>query len=168
MELTGLFAPRLGIIYDWTKEGRSKVYANYGRFYESIPMDLNLRALGGEVQYVSFHDWNSGGQCGARPMGENASPGLPTLAENCANPNVEGPDFGSSILGAGDPTVMTPNGTTLIMPGTKAQYMDEIAAGVEYEVLETSAWVCPTRTVDREGDRGHVTDGAHRTSSVTR
>jgi Carboxypeptidase regulatory-like domain/TonB dependent receptor len=136
MELTGLFAPRIGVIYDWTKEGRSKVYANYGRFYESIPMDLNLRALGGETQYVADHVWASGGQCGPAPMPGVNTPSIPTLPENCVNPNIEGPDFGGSLLGAGDPSVLTPDGTTLIMPGTKAQYMDEIAAGVEYELLE--------------------------------
>jgi Carboxypeptidase regulatory-like domain/TonB dependent receptor len=135
MELTGLFAPRLGVIYDWTKEGRSKIYANYGRFYESIPMSLNLRALGGEVTYVASYDGASGGQCGAEPTGMNA-PNLPTLGENCIDPNIEGPGDGAQIVGAGDPSILTPDGTTLIMPGIKAQYMDEIAAGVEYELLE--------------------------------
>jgi hypothetical protein len=47
--LSGMLAPRVGVVYDWTKEGRSKVYGHYGRFYESIPMDINVRAYGGEV-----------------------------------------------------------------------------------------------------------------------
>ena len=48
---TGNFAPRIGLIYDWTKEGRSKIYGHWGRFYESIPMDINDRSFGGEVSY---------------------------------------------------------------------------------------------------------------------
>jgi len=32
--------PRLGLIYDFTQRGLSKVYASYGRFYEHIPLDL--------------------------------------------------------------------------------------------------------------------------------
>ena len=45
------WAPRVGLLYDWTKEGRSKIYAHWGRFYESIPMDINDRSFGGEVTY---------------------------------------------------------------------------------------------------------------------
>ena len=41
-------APRVGVVYDPTKEGRSKIFAHYGQYYESIPMDLANRAFGGE------------------------------------------------------------------------------------------------------------------------
>src|SRR6185436_10324542 len=51
MDLTGNWSPRVGVLYDWTKEGRSKVYAHWGRFYESIPMDINDRSFGGEVNF---------------------------------------------------------------------------------------------------------------------
>ena len=34
------------------EEGRSKVYAHWGRFYESIPMDINDRSFGGEVSDI--------------------------------------------------------------------------------------------------------------------
>jgi hypothetical protein len=43
------WAPRLGFIWDVTKNGKSKLYANYGRFYENIPQDINIRAFGGEA-----------------------------------------------------------------------------------------------------------------------
>jgi hypothetical protein len=49
LDLTDNWAPRIGVIWDATKNGRSKVFFNYGRFYESIPMDINIRAFGGEV-----------------------------------------------------------------------------------------------------------------------
>jgi outer membrane receptor protein involved in Fe transport len=42
-------APRLGVIWDVANNGRSKLYANYGRFYENIPMDINIRSFGGEL-----------------------------------------------------------------------------------------------------------------------
>ena len=52
------WAPRLGFIWDVTKNGKSKLYANYGRFYENIPQDINIRAFGGEV--VCFcHNFSS-------------------------------------------------------------------------------------------------------------
>jgi hypothetical protein len=48
LSIADAFAPRLGLVYDPTKEGRSKVFVHYGRYYESIPMDLVNRAFGGE------------------------------------------------------------------------------------------------------------------------
>lgn len=50
------FAPRIGVIYDPTKEGRSKVFANYSQYYESIPMDIAVRPFGGEGILVSVYD----------------------------------------------------------------------------------------------------------------
>jgi hypothetical protein len=38
-----------------TQNGRSKLYANWGRFFESIPMDINIRAFGGEVQCFCYN-----------------------------------------------------------------------------------------------------------------
>jgi hypothetical protein len=49
--LRGMIAPRAGVVWDWTRDGRSKAYAHWGRFYESIPMDINSRSFGGEVSY---------------------------------------------------------------------------------------------------------------------
>ena len=43
------WAPRLGMIWDVANNGRSKLYANAGRFYENIPMDINIRSFGGEL-----------------------------------------------------------------------------------------------------------------------
>jgi hypothetical protein len=42
------WAPRLGAIWDIQNNGRSKLYVNYGRYYEDIPMDINIRSFGGE------------------------------------------------------------------------------------------------------------------------
>ena len=44
------FAPRVGLVWDPTRDGRSKVFANYGRYYEEIPMDLVIRSFSFERQ----------------------------------------------------------------------------------------------------------------------
>lgn len=45
------FQPRLGFVWDFTGKGRGKVFANYARFLETpIPLDLNVRAGGDEIQ----------------------------------------------------------------------------------------------------------------------
>jgi hypothetical protein len=48
LSITDSFAPRIGVVYDPTKEGRSKIFAHYGQYYESIPMDLANRSFGGK------------------------------------------------------------------------------------------------------------------------
>jgi len=42
-------APRVGVIFDPSKEGRAKIFAHYGRYYESIPMNLAARGFAGVV-----------------------------------------------------------------------------------------------------------------------
>jgi hypothetical protein len=49
------FAPRLGVVYDPTSEGRSKIYGHFGKYYESIPLDANDRAFGGEGVLASVY-----------------------------------------------------------------------------------------------------------------
>jgi hypothetical protein len=123
MDLTGMLAPRIGIIYDPTKEGRAKIYGHWGRFYESIPMDINDRAFGGEV--FDEQIWTTLKSCGAKDNRIGGPNGV-----NCPTPNPDGsipkPDQ-EQLLGSGG---------ELIQPGIQAQYMDEIIAGLEYEVLD--------------------------------
>ena len=70
MVMRNMWAPRLGVLYDWTKEGRSKIYGHWGRFYESIPMDINDRSFGGEVLYHQYFD--SGTQWTGRMISSTA------------------------------------------------------------------------------------------------
>jgi hypothetical protein len=137
LHLTDLLAPRVGVIYDWTKEGRSKLYGSWGRFYESIPMDINLRSFGGEATYSAYWDWES--QCGD-PSGDPRDPAFPSQPGGCpVGPSADGsvqPAFGDYLFGANDETLGIPAGVTLVAPGMKGQYMDELVLGVEYELIE--------------------------------
>ena len=115
MTLTNMWAPRLGILYDWTKEGRSKIYAHWGRFYESIPMNINSRSFAGEVFYRQVYDYAN---CGAPVDGYGGPSGN-----------------GCPTSGGGANDIIGINGT-LVAPGIKPQYMEERILGVEYELAE--------------------------------
>jgi outer membrane receptor protein involved in Fe transport len=117
MTLTGLLAPRIGVLYDWTKEGRSKVYAHWGRFYESIPMNINDRAFGGEV---NFEQRFNAAECGTNDPKIGGPNGTGCLEEGAA---------------AGTERMIGASGV-LIAPGIKPQYMDEIIGGFEYELID--------------------------------
>jgi len=43
------WSPRLGAIYDIQGNGKSKIYASWGRFYVKVPNDLAARALASDV-----------------------------------------------------------------------------------------------------------------------
>ncbi len=120
MVMQNMWAPRAGVMYDWTKEGRSKIYGHWGRFYESIPMDINNRSFGGEAYYEQIFDLST--QCGDVVPGYGGPSGTGCTADD--------PDkvaaLGENVQGSG----------VLVAPGVKPQYLDEVIFGVEYEVME--------------------------------
>ncbi|HLL76404.1 MAG TPA: TonB-dependent receptor [Pyrinomonadaceae bacterium] len=99
--------PRLGFIWDFTGEGRGKVFANFARFIETpIPLDINVRAGGDDIQL----DRN------ANISRLNGAPGAVLL---------QGTAAGLGCLGCH----ATPG-----PEGLKPQDVYEWTAGVEYEV----------------------------------
>jgi outer membrane receptor protein involved in Fe transport len=118
MSLNGMWAPRIGLLYDWTKEGRSKIYAHWGRFYESIPMDINDRSFGGEVTYRQIFNAS---QCGMTDNKIGGPDGKGCVAST-APANLQ-----EELIGASG---------VLVEPGIQPQYMDEIILGMEYEILD--------------------------------
>jgi hypothetical protein len=55
IDLKDDYAPRLGVIWDPSREGRQKVFASFGRYVEQIPMDLVIRSFSGERQARIFN-----------------------------------------------------------------------------------------------------------------
>jgi len=72
-------APRFGFIWDFTGKGRGKIFANYAQFIEApIPLDVNVRAGGGDVQTDKNFNVN---RLNA-PAGSLIVPGVSTGATN--------------------------------------------------------------------------------------
>jgi outer membrane receptor protein involved in Fe transport len=100
-------APRFGFIWDFTGKGKGKVFANYAQFIETpIPLDVNIRAGGGDVQTDKNFNVNTINA----PAGSLIVPGVSTGATN----------LGSDATPAD--------------AGLKPQSIIEYTAGFEYEI----------------------------------
>ena len=53
--LTGEWSPRVGAVWDPLRDGRSKVFASYGRYYQTISQDIQARALGNEISVFAYN-----------------------------------------------------------------------------------------------------------------
>ncbi len=113
------YAPRVGVIWDPANNGRSKLYANYGRFFESIPLDINLRSFGGEISVQTNNLDPVAGHFTPGTVGTAASGGVPS----------QGGGKAFRFLG----------GTTPVDPDLKGQYINEYLAGYDYEIAPNFA-----------------------------
>ncbi len=116
IELTNNWAPRVGGTFDYLRNGKSKVYAHWGRFFEKIPNDLAVRSLVSEVS-------TSGAYYTIDPSVSNPVPdALCEPLHLC--PTVSG----------GSPTVFEGRGSDNSAFKTKSQFSDEFLVGVEQEI----------------------------------
>ena len=125
-KLNHLLAPRLGFIYDPTKEGKAKLFGHYGMFYENVPMDVNVRAYGGEI--INFTAVNAS-RFTPSAGGYNPNCNVDHAAGQTANDIIASLEMcddraQQAILGGG---------LEFVSPGMKAQRTDEIIFGAEYE-----------------------------------
>jgi hypothetical protein len=114
------WAPRIGVIFDPTGQRKSKFFANWGRFYEKIPVDIAIRAFSFETSAIgafykdaglgSAPDLSAANWCGAASHPCGAGVGGGTL----------------SFQGS-------PADQELVYGGTGAEYQDEAVAGFEKE-----------------------------------
>ena len=119
--LPNQWSPRAGVIYDPTQAGRSKIFVNYARYFENVPLDLADVALSGEPHTLATYDYD----CQVAQVAANPKSCLDTahIRPNGSptNPNQRYVSFGA--------------GASPIDPNLKAQSMDEIVAGLDYEVF---------------------------------
>jgi outer membrane receptor for ferrienterochelin and colicin len=115
--LSGNWAPRVGATYDVLGNGRSKIFANWGRFYSRIPNDLAARALSADagISRADYYDANL-----TQPIPD----GTLTITQTPgSDPQATTSHFLQQGLSA-----------DLIDPNAKSSYEDEFVGGIEYEV----------------------------------
>jgi outer membrane receptor protein involved in Fe transport len=122
------WAPRLGFIFDPTREGKSKIFGHYGRFYENVPMDINVRAFGGEMinlQVVNLNRRTPTAGAYDPNCDLDHTPGL-TGAQMADRLNMCQDRLQQATLGGG---------YEFVSPGLRGQRTDEIIFGTEYEIV---------------------------------
>ena len=72
--------PRLGFVYDFTGKGKGKIFANYATYLETpIPLDVNVRAGGDDIQLDKNANVNRLNAAGANNIIAGAASGLGCL-----------------------------------------------------------------------------------------
>ncbi len=123
LNLPNQWSPRVGVIYDFTQQGRSKLFANYARFYENVPLDM--ADLSFPQQQLLAATYNK--PCDPTDPADLAPGGDCTLD---INRRVRGsPESPNQywVSEGGDRVPVDPN--------IRAQSSDEFVLGGEYEVL---------------------------------
>jgi outer membrane receptor protein involved in Fe transport len=135
--------PRLGFTWDFTGEGRGKLFANYARYLETpIPLDINVRAGGASVQ----NDFN---------LNINRLNGLP--GAECTPIHPDFGCFGNFGNLGGEATPFD--------PGLKPQTVNEWTAGLEWGPSNMRDLTFGFRGIYRAQDEviedGSFDDGGH-------
>ena len=107
------WAPRIGVVWDPTRSGKGKVFANYGRYYARVPNDLAARALSSDASLTAdYFDANLTRPVPNGIVTTNAATGATTVTH-------------FTLLGAGADD---------IDPNAKLSYYNEWVAGGEFAV----------------------------------
>ncbi len=104
------WSPRVGVVWDFVGDGTSKLYASAGRFFFSLPTDLNVRVFTANSAVQSY----------------NYTPG--SIIQDPNAPRSENFQGGTA---SGEPVDGWTNGVKNGTPLTKAAYQDELTLGVE-------------------------------------
>ena len=121
MSLPHQWSPRLGAVYDPTHEGRSKIYTNYARYYENVPLRMLDRYLSGEPQLQAARD---PAVCNPLEPGQQQNECLTDAALLPivgSPPNARYDAYSSS--------------TSVIDPDLRPPSTDEFVLGAEYEIV---------------------------------
>jgi hypothetical protein len=140
---TGQWAPRLGVSVDPLGHGKTKVYYNFGRFFEYIPLDLAERSLSRELDFLNA-SWapdffiDAGGNRRARISGTGTV--IPVLdAAHLLDGATGGVPFGIGIS--------SQNKVNPILPGTKLGFAQEHVIGFEQQLPRN--FILSVRYLDR-------------------
>ncbi len=106
LSLNGESAPRVGFVWDFKGDGRSRLFGSWGRFYETVPMSISYGAF---QDLIYAHTTN-----------------LDPAALACD------PALDSDLSGAYPPCTIDVGSAMPVDPGIKGEFMDEALLGAEF------------------------------------
>ncbi len=127
-------APRFGVNFDPNGDGKTKLSFAFGRFYETVPMDLNQRA--GSIEgFVQFRRTYSGAN--AIPY-VFVSPGAGDVFQYNAGTGTYNLNTPNAANGGGTATFRRTIGgeKSLVDPDIKPQSIEEVSLGWEQQLTE--------------------------------
>jgi len=139
---TDQWAPRLGVTVDPLGHGKTKIYYNYGRFFEYIPLDEAERSLSAELDFIAARfapDFTTVG--GVRRVVLNQF-GTVTPVVDAAHLLTGATGGTGTGIGVGTQSITSP-----ILPGTKLGFADEHTIGFEQQLPRN--FVLSIRYIDR-------------------
>jgi Carboxypeptidase regulatory-like domain/TonB-dependent Receptor Plug Domain len=119
-ELKNNLAPRVGATFDATGDGKTKIYGNYGIYYNRVPNDLAARALSADDGYSRIDFFDAG-------LTRFIPAGTVTRTSAAAAPTTT-----HSILLGAFPDDVDPN--------AKMSYNNEIVLGFEREIMDRTTF----------------------------
>lgn len=140
---SGNWSPRFGVTVDPFGKGKTKVYYNYGRFHEFIPLDLAERSLSAEKDYTLARfapDYTIVNGVRRAKLNQYGTV-IPVLDAAHLVSGAAGGSGGAPVISAQDPT-------NPILPGTKLGYTNEHLVGFEQQL--PGNMVFSVRYIDRK------------------
>lgn len=127
VKMDGQWAPRLGASFDLQGDGKSKLFANWGRYHLPVATNTNIRLAGGESFYEEYYILNS----------LNAD----------STPNIGAQMGGRTVFADG--SIKDPK--QIVDKNLKPMYQDEIILG--YQRALTKNWTAGIRGTYRKVQR---------------
>lgn len=123
VKVDNMWAPRLGIAWDPTGTGESKVYANVGRYHLPVANNTNVRLSGNELDYYTFNVFG-----GFEDKTFNGNP---------YKTPIEGAQIGDLQYNAdGD----VPDVSSIVDQDLDAMYQDELLIGYQSSIDDNWNW----------------------------
>ncbi|HEV2835144.1 MAG TPA: carboxypeptidase regulatory-like domain-containing protein [Pyrinomonadaceae bacterium] len=128
---TGQYAPRLGVTVDPTGNGNIKLYYNYGRFFEFLPLDAAERSLSQELDFTAarFAPAFTVNAAGQRIVTLNEF-GAPIPVIDAAHLLSGAEDAG----GLANQITVSASDLSAITAGTKLGFQDEHIFGADFQL----------------------------------
>ncbi|MCJ8302396.1 TonB-dependent receptor [Shewanella sp.] len=135
VEFENQIAPRLQAIYDIYGDGSSKVFATYGRYFQPVSVNMNIKQGGSQREVYDYYE-----------LDQLDSDGHPIItADGSPSRGVNTRDTYVNQQGITDPGLIASS-------SLKSMYSDEFTLGYQQEVFETMS--AGARVIWRDLGRG--------------